>query len=260
MSKTLQEKLSEIQSTLGAESFDEDSCGVYIIVNPKGCIYVGSSNNIKRRFYQYRRLGEKSQLKLHNSLEKYGIDSHQFIVVINCELSDLYKYERIVGDFFNCLDRYDGLNLMLPGYGTKKLKMSEETREKISKAHKGKKLSPEQIEAISKFHKGRKQTKEHIEKRKMFGEKNPMYGKPHPSRGKKVSDEVLKKMSESRIGKFKLGENGNSKKVLDLFTGKVYTSAKEIAIEFNINYSTLKARLQGRIKQEPRRFKYVESK
>lgn len=40
-------------------------------------------------------------------------------------------------------------------------------------------------------------------------------------------------------------ENPNSKKVIDKNTGAIYTSIKEAALSLDINYSTLKAMLQG---------------
>lgn len=257
MSKELTKKLANIQANFLVDSTQEDSSGIYMIVNPKGNIYVGSSKNIKKRFYQYRGLYEKSQTKLYNSLNKYGVSEHDFIVVLNCDIEDLYKNERIVGDYFNCLDSECGLNLILPAYGEIKLKMSEETKRKIGKAHKGKKLSKDHRESLSKSVKGKKQSKVHIEKRKMLGDKNPMFGKPSPNRGKKIHT-IKTKDNWSKIRKNKglLGKNPNAKKVIDTNTGIMYDSAKEVSIKFNINYSTLKAHLQGRNKNEER-FMYV---
>ena len=43
-----------------------------------------------------------------------------------------------------------------------------------------------------KANKGKKQTTEWIEKRKMFGEKNPMYGMPHSPERKKINSDFMK--------------------------------------------------------------------
>lgn len=50
--------------------------GIYKITNPNGKIYIGQSTNIDKRFYRYKRLECKGQIKLYNSLKKYGWDAH----------------------------------------------------------------------------------------------------------------------------------------------------------------------------------------
>ena len=249
------EKVNNYIKLSKVSDLKENASGVYVIVNPLGKIYVGSSKNIKRRFYLYRGLYEKSQKKLFNSLKKYGVDSHSFIVVCNCDFESLYKNEREIGEFFQCLDREIGLNLMLPGFGEKKLKMSQEVKDKIGNAHRGKKISKEQIDKIILATKGKKQSKEHINKRKMFGKNNPRYGKDSPMKGKTHSLEVRKKISRNLKGKMCLGKNPRAKKVLDEETGKIYSCAKEASNDLKINYSTIKAWLQGR--NNNFRFKYL---
>lgn len=251
---TIRQKLLNIQAELKAPK-NQFKQGVYAILNPNDQIYIGSSTNIDRRFYQYRGLYETSQHKLYNSLNKYGVDSHNFFIVEYCDVSQLYMKERKWGDYFNCLDRYEGLNLCLPGYGDVKKTMSKETREKIGKAHRGKKLSKKQKEALMSSLVGVKQTEEHINKRKMFGKDNPAYGNTY-RKGIKHTKATREKISKGKKGKYTLGDNPNAKKVIDNSDGKVYSSAKEVSQEFNINYSTLKAWLQG-VNRGSGRFEYV---
>jgi len=80
-------------------------------------------------------------------------------------------------------------------------KHTEETKQKISKAHKGKKLSEETKRKMRLSRVGKKpalgckvsdETKAKISKA-LIGEKNPMWGKHH-------SEEIRKKISESRQG------------------------------------------------------------
>ena len=248
------EKLMNIQTELKAPKSQFNS-GVYAILNPSNKVYIGSSTDIGRRFYQYKGMYEKGQMKLYNSFVKYGVNNHKFIPIEYCEIDKLYERERYWGDHFNSLDRYKGLNLVLPGYGEVKKVMSQETKDKIGKAHEGKEISKEQRKAISKARKGKKQTQEHIEKRKMFGKDNPAYGNTY-RKGIPHTEEVKERLSEMMIGKSSLGDNRNAKKVLDNETGKTYTSAKQVALDNDINYSTLKSWLQG-VNKGNGRFEYV---
>lgn len=248
------EKLLNIQTELKAPK-NQSPTGIYAILNPKSQIYIGSSTNIERRFYQYKGLYESSQPKLFNSLKKYGPENHNFFVLEYCQLEDLLRKEREWGEYFNSLDREKGLNLMLPGYDDIKTAMSEETKAKIGKAHRGKVLSKEQKKALLDSVKGKKQTPEHIEKRKMIGEKNPAYGKAY-FKGMKHTEQVRVRMSETRKGKNKYGANSNAKKVLDKETNTIYGSAKEVSELCGINYSTLKAWLQG-VNKGDGRFEYI---
>lgn len=74
--------------------------------------------------------------------------------------------------------------------------------------------------------------------------------------GRKHSDETKIKISNSQLGNSSLGDNNNSKIVLDLLNGIFYNSLKEISILYNINYSTLKNKLNG-CKKNNTNFIYV---
>lgn len=99
-----------------------------------------------------------------------------------------------------------------------------------------------------------KQTSESIQKMLNTKIKNGTTGK-----GRITSEETKKKISEIKTGikyseetKEKLsiinsgGNNSRAKQVLDTKTNKVYSCAKEAAIELNINYTQLNAYLLGR--------------
>lgn len=66
---------------------------------------------------------------------------------------------------------------------------NEETKQKLSEANKGKKLTEEHKQKLSKAHKGKKLTEEHVQK---IAEAN---------RGKKRSEESKSKISEAKKGK-----------------------------------------------------------
>lgn len=234
----------------------EGAPGIYKIVNPEGQIYIGSSNNVSRRLNQHKRQYEKSNSKLLNSLKKYGTDKHVFEVVEYCDIKDIYRLERTWGDYYETLDRLKGLNLMLPGYDEVKTSMSEETKRKIGLKHKGKILSESHKKAFAKSLVGTKQSQAHIDKRKMFGKNNPAYGNEY-FKGETHSKETRLKISEAVKGTNLGGKNHKAKKVIDNTNGFIYGSAKDVSNKFGINYSTLRAWLQEKNKNDGR-FEYVK--
>ena len=230
--------------------------GIYAIYNDLGQVYVGSSVNVRRRIRQHASLYQNNSIKLFNSLNKHGIERHNFIILEYCEIEELLTKERFWGDYLNVLDRDKGLTLVLPGYGEIKKSVSEETRKRIGDKHKNKKLSDCHKKALTTYWIGKKQTKDHIEKRKMFGEDNPAFGNTY-FKGKTHSDINRKKFSENAKKNNLGGGNPNAKKVLDKKENVIYPCAKDVSVKMNINYGTLKAWLQGRNKNDGR-FEYVE--
>lgn len=136
--------------------------GVYKITSPKGLIYIGSSKDIDTRWKWYKKLRCKSQIKLCNSLKKYGVDNHIFEIIEECNVEILLERELFYGTFFNCLDKKNGLNCRLPKSMEGYVYMSQETKDKIGSSNKGKsagkvykhyesslkKLTPEQVREI----------------------------------------------------------------------------------------------------------------
>jgi hypothetical protein len=58
---------------------------IYKITNPSGKVYVGQTNNLKRRKREYKALKCKTQVKLLNSLIKHGYENHIFKVLDEVE-------------------------------------------------------------------------------------------------------------------------------------------------------------------------------
>jgi len=70
-------------------------CGIYKIVSPTNRIYVGQSNDIKRRILTYYEpKGGQSQVRLKASFNKHGINLHTFTLLEECEESLLNVRER----------------------------------------------------------------------------------------------------------------------------------------------------------------------
>jgi group I intron endonuclease len=158
--------------------------GVYAIFNNKtNAVYVGKSKDIKDRFWNHvgkLRSGKHRNCHLQRAWNKYGESSFEFKVIEFCD-GDLLSLERRYADFFE-ESGFRLYNLKECGYGREKV--SQETREKISLALKGRKKSPEHAAKISTgqkgkiisdamrlnmsiAHRGKKQTKEMIDKRRI---------------------------------------------------------------------------------------------
>lgn len=92
--------------------------GIYKITNPEGKIYIGKTNNINRRFEEYKKIKCTSQHVLIESLRKYGWFHHVFEIVEECDESVLNKKEKYWIEFFNCVN--NGLNSRGQGIYSKK--------------------------------------------------------------------------------------------------------------------------------------------
>ena len=138
-------------------------------------------------------------------------------------------------------------------------KQSEETKRKRSESMKGKKHSEEHNKKISESKKGIKFSEEHKKnlseshKGKTAGEKNGMWGKPSPNRGKKGlyhhSEEAKQKLS---------------KKIICITTGEIFNSIKEASDHYkvarsNISYCCIgKRKHAGELNNVPLQWKYAE--
>ena len=115
--------------------------GIYKITNPKGKIYIGQSIDVFNRrdkYYIKMHNSLKGQPKIYNSIKKYGWEHHQFEIIEECSIDQLDEREIYWGLYYNTLDPKLGLNLKL---GNGNPIISDETKQKISKAHKGR-ISP----------------------------------------------------------------------------------------------------------------------
>jgi predicted acyltransferase (DUF342 family) len=56
--------------------------GIYKIISPSGKIYIGQTSNWIKRVKKYSRVDCKGQVKLYNSLKKYGFETLQDPVMV----------------------------------------------------------------------------------------------------------------------------------------------------------------------------------
>ena len=175
----------------------------------------------------------------HHRLETHNSDGERRLVDISAaELKALRMYYNRPASELIFMKHSEHSSLHKP---------SEETRNKIGAAHKGKQgywkgknLSEEAKKKISEANKGKQKSVEHkkkiseARKGKCAGEDNPMYGKHHSvevlqkmsdaKKGKHASEETRKKMSESRKGKPKTKEW--RKKLGEAHKGNAYVKGK----------------------------------
>jgi group I intron endonuclease len=179
--------------------------GVYIIrctVNEK--LYIGSSDNIRRRWMEHRsrlRKGNHANTHLQNAWNKYGEIAFIFDVLEEvCDIAHLIEVEQ---KYLNCF-RGDWLyNVRMDAadsnLGTKMPPCSEATRLKRSVASKGnqyRKGIPHSIstkQAMSVKRKGIPKSEEH--KRKIAA---AHMGKPSPMKGVARSEETKRKISATK--------------------------------------------------------------
>jgi len=134
--------------------------GIYKITSPKLRVYIGQSINIEKRFNQYKNTQNCNlQTKLYRSFLKYGVDSHVFEIIEECEIEQLNNRERHYQDLYNVLSQ-KGLNCYLTNSEDKHRILSEEMIEKISNSMTGKVKTEETKEKISNTMKGRKHSEE----------------------------------------------------------------------------------------------------
>jgi len=111
----------------GIFSFKKNNCFIskigyiYIIINPRGCIYIGQTVDLLDRINHYKCGNCKKQTKLYNSLIKYGWENHSFRVIEACSEQiiddrEIYYIEIYKSNYTKYRDG-NGLNLKSGGKG-----------------------------------------------------------------------------------------------------------------------------------------------
>jgi len=206
--------------------------GIYKITSPTGGIYIGQSSNIEKRKKDYIKLNCKQQIKLYNSLNKYGFDAHKFDIIEECNVETLNERESFwiieCNSFVDVNDK--GMNLTKGG---DKGIISLETKRKISEKNIGTK---------------KPKTKEFGEKVSLRLLGNKYGAKPkHSKEFKNKFSESLKgntyrlgqKLSDEAKLKQALKRNKYKKKIYCLELNQEFGSISEASKELNINIMTI---------------------
>ena len=193
------------------------TCGIYMIQNKvNNKIYIGQAVDIEKRWGEHRsslRGGYHPNKHLQRSWSKYGEENFEFIILLECEESDLNMYEEYYIFELMIYDPRVGYN---KNYGGDSGRPTEETRRKLSESAKDKQFSEETRRKLSAAKKG---------------ENNPNYGKHH-------SEEHKRKMSKSVVQ-------------IDLTTNKivkVWESAQEADSQGGFHFSNISECCKGKRK------------
>ncbi len=178
----------------------EKICGIYCIENLiNGKKYIGQSVDINRRIQYHKCYLNKNKDTaglIQKAWNKYGEENFVFWLVDICDVDILDETEIYYIKLFRSHKSEWGYNIGWGGESNRGIIPSKETREKISKANKGKpapnkgkKASLETRARQSESKKGKKRSEE--TKRKMS----------EKQKGKIVPKEVGEKISKARTGK-----------------------------------------------------------
>lgn len=123
--------------------------GIYKITSPSGKVYIGQSKDIKKQHNQYKLLHCQSQIKLYNSLKKYGWEKHQPEIIEECIFEQLDEKETFYKQQF--INEYGWEKALFCGlYDTGNGPKTKETCMLISQAKKGKPVSESRKEKMRK--------------------------------------------------------------------------------------------------------------
>lgn len=178
-------------------------------------IYIGSTNNPKRRWGDHRsrlKNGYHENPYLQRAWNKYGEDNFSFEVLEETTVDMLIEREQYFMDkFVSYKEAYGYNNTKVAGRPPSWTgrKLTEEHKEKIRQANAGHFVSKETKRKISEAVKGRKLSEEHKEKIRKYrlgkpGIKHTNETKDKIRRsllGSKLSEETKKKISEANKGR-----------------------------------------------------------
>ena len=181
--------------------------GIYKITNlATKQIYIGQTNDISRRFSEYRCPGGSHNPKLNRDFEIYGIESFSFTVLEECSQDALNARELFY------------IQMLSPYYNEVGKPRSEATKEKLRAA-------------------GKRQWQEMSDEEKACQISCNLKG---PSKGHEVSAETREKLRQANAGKRRL------KPVIIVETGEVFPGTKECAQHLGVTRNAVTCNINGK--------------
>ena len=133
--------------------------GVYSITNTEtGQVYIGSSQNVRKRWNSHRhqlRKGLHENARLQRAWVKYGADSFRFDLLEETGLADLLAVEQYWIDAMPCHVSAGGYNISPTAANCTGVKHSDETKAKLSAMRKGVPKSAEHSRLIGESQRGK---------------------------------------------------------------------------------------------------------
>jgi group I intron endonuclease len=167
------------------------SAYIYLVTNlENGTEYVGYTTNLceRQRLHEREANQRHSTTYFHRAIRKYGWESFAWDVIFEHD-DEQWTLDVMEPYFIEWYDTYEnGYNLTKGGEGCLGREVSEDTRRKMSEAHKGMTHTEETKQKLSEMWKGKKKTSEHAA--------NISKGKTGKKR-KPFSEEHRRKLSEA---------------------------------------------------------------
>ena len=190
---------------------------IYKYTSPSGKVYIGQTTQEKRRRKTFLNLNKSyGGVKIDNARRRYSPEAFTYEVLCRMKFATAKDAQEKLNEleeyYIKEFDTYrNGYNMTFGGYTTTGMKLSEETRKKLSKIRTGKKLRPRTDEEKRQQSERMKAHWDNPEWREQYmqtvltekyrkkksemskGERNGMYGK-------KATPEAREKMSKARKG------------------------------------------------------------
>lgn len=268
--------------------------GIYSITNPKNKVYIGSSKNIYKRWDVYKKLKCKQQIKIYNSLKKYGVNNHVFKIEIECLESELYEWEHHYSNYYDSVN--NGLNCRIPGYKDVRPVISSETIKKMVENHPIKtdtnyiNKHKNKLKEFAKTEKYKQRMAEYwssenklkasirvrnyyktisddrikLKTQKMIKTKLiNNNGEYHSKEFKENLSKRYKGKTFSKEHKEKLSQNNpNKKKIICIESGFIFDSISDVAKNYSVSMSTIKRIILNKTTKNKLKlnFKYYDSR
>ncbi len=205
--------------------------GIYrIVCIPTGKFYIGSAQNLRKRWADHRNgliRQDHGNAKLQRAWNKYGEEAFRFEVIELVLTPFLLEREQYWLDKTQAVKK--GFNIAPTAGSTQGRLFSQEAKDKIGAANRGKKRTPEVRTKLAEAHRGSKRSVETRAKMsaKLIGNTRNV--------GRKLAPEHARKLREVNIGKVPSDE---TRKIWsEQRTGRKHTpEAKEKMRQAHIGY------------------------
>jgi group I intron endonuclease len=196
--------------------------GIYKITSPSGKIYIGQTTNFIKRKNYYKNGAKPYQVRIYNSLQKYGYNAHTIEFIEECLVEKLNERERHWQDFYNVISK-NGLNCRLTETIDKSGYISDESKAKMSEARQRRILTDKEKHRLKGLFTGRKHSEE---TKKKMSEKAKM-NKKSPEHMVKILENLKKVVRRPRTEATKLKQSLNNGK-------------SKIVYQYSYNYEFIK--------------------